>query len=239
MFNGFKEIFPHVNFLMLYKTRFYKPYIYKKSSIYDINFPTIKVKKDLNVFQLLAPKETQQSKIIGTLINPIEKHGYGLIFLQLFFDYVLNDSNFINSNEDKWIITIEREGRFDIRIRNQINSKIIVIENKSDEASDKENQLYRYWYNGIYKPQSILSNAISIYKKILYLSPADWKKPDEQTVKRPEYYDISLPEFVPNDIIKIVYFGDEIITWLSACMAKVDKYTEMYYCLKQYKDFWR
>jgi hypothetical protein len=238
-FVNFKEAFPRIDFMILSKVQYYGNFLYEKPSIDNIFFPKINIQKNINIFQLLDPKETQQSRIIGTLINPMERHGYGKIFLQLFFKYVLNDSNFIYSDEDKWIITIEKEGRFDIRIRNQINSKIIIVENKSDEAGDKENQLYRYWHNGIYKPQSILPNTITSFKKILYLSPGDWKRPDKQTVKRPENYDLSSPETIPDDIVKTVYFDNEIVEWLSACMMIVDKYSEMYYCLKQYQDFWR
>jgi hypothetical protein len=239
IFDGFKEIFPFIDFMSSKNMRRYNNFLYRKSNIYNINFPKIKLKQDLNILKLLVPKERQQSKIIGNLINPNEKHGCGNIFLQLFFEYVLNDPDFIYVDDDNWIITVEKTGRYDIRIRNQVNSKIIIIENKSEEAGDQPNQLYRYWYSGIYKPQSVLSKSILTYKKILYLSPEIGKRPDSQTVLRPKNYEITLPESVPKDIIKIIYFNNEIVEWLSACMATVDKYSEMYYCLKQYQDYWR
>ena len=71
------------------------------------------------------------------------------------------------------------------------------------------------------------------------MSPSVKKRPDDQTMLRPEDYEVALHESVPEDIIKIVYFSGEIVEWLSACMEIIDKYSEMYYCLKQYQYFWR
>jgi hypothetical protein len=151
---------------------------------------------------------------------------------------VLKDHEFKYDEREKWIITIEKK-RFDVRIRNRNNSKIIIVENKSDDAADGPNQLYRYWYDGIFKPQSILPQSIQKYGKIIYLSPGNWKKPDTQTLTRPDNFEDTLPEIIPEGIMKIVFYSDEIAIWLSACMDCIDKYTEMYYCLKQYKDYWK
>jgi hypothetical protein len=239
IFEGYREYFPHIDFIISDNVSGKRNFIYKKASKYNIVFPRIHFTQELNIIKLLDPQEKEQSKIIGNLINPMENHGYGNIFLHLFFKFVLQDSSFIITNNDKWIVTVEKEGRYDIRIRNQINSKIIILENKSEYADDQTNQLYRYWYNGIYRPQSVLSNSMPTYKKILYLSPGILKKPDNQTKLRPMNYDATLPDSVPEDIIKIIYFDNEIVKWLSACMVEIDKYSAMYYCLKQYQDFWR
>jgi hypothetical protein len=203
-----------------------------------IHFPKISVENDLNIFQQLSPKEPQHSKILGSLLNP--KFDYGDVFLKLFFEVVLNDPEFITESTDKWIITTEKE-RYDIRIRNQINSKIIIIENKSNNAEDQGNQLYRYWLNGIYLPQYRISNTPNIptYKRILYLSPDESKKPSEQTKSRPGDFDGTSPDSVPLGIIKIVYFHKEIINWLDACMKAVEEKSDIYFYLKQYKDYWR
>jgi hypothetical protein len=215
----------------------YRSFIFNKISKYCIKFPQITINEDINVFKQLATNELQHSKIIGSILNPKEKHGHGDKFLQLFFEIVLNDSDFIYDQNDKWIITVEKS-RYDVRIRNQINSKIIIIENKSNEADDGDNQLYRYWYNGIYQLQNKF-DSLKPYAKILYLSPGDWKKPDEQTSLRPENYPKNLRDSIPEDIVKIVYYPNEIVSWLLSCMNVIDKSSDMYYYLKQYVDCWR
>jgi hypothetical protein len=189
----------------------------------------------------MPPIEPQHSKIIGKLLDPKERHGYGDLFLAKFFEIVLDDPSFSPENNDRWRITIEKEGRYDIRIRNQNGSKIVIIENKSNGAEDQKNQLYRYWYEGIYSPQYKFGTDIKTYCKILYLSPNYDKKPDEQTVLR-HNNDNTLPDRVDSNIIKVVYFKDEIVKWLDACMVHaqaVDKNLDMYYYLKQYNDYWR
>jgi len=241
-FSGYKSSFSHINFSKLKKSRFINKYYLQKKLAVNLVFPKIVINQCINIINILSPDEPKHSKIIGNLINPTEKHGFGCLFLELFFKYILDDPDFITSKDDNWIITIEKEGRYDIRIRNQINTKIIILENKSNDAEDQPNQLYRYWFNGIFQPQAIISNVIPVYKKILYLSPNYSKKPDKQSLSRPKELEntlLELPEQVPENLIKIIYFHKEIDRWLSLCMENVDKYSEIYYYLKQYKDFWR
>ena len=202
-----------------------------------MKFPIIQISEDINVFKQLATIEQHHSKIIGSLINPKEKHGYGNKFLKLFFEIVVKDKDFHYDKNDLWIVSIEKN-RFDIRIRNQINSKIIIIENKSNDAVDQPGQLYRYWYNGIYKLQYKYT-SLNSYGKILYLSPGNWKKPDPQTLLRPEKYPDNLLDCIPENIVKVVYFPVEIVSWLNVCLNEVDKYSDMFYYLKQYIDNWR
>jgi hypothetical protein len=203
---------------------------------YVLDLPEVPIYEGLNIVKLLAPNETKHSRLLGELLNPKGQHGFGKLFLALFFEHVLSDTDFTDEDSDAWIVTVEKE-RFDIRIRNQNNSKIIILENKSNEAGDQPNQLYRYWYRGIYCMQNHF--PIDTYSKILYLSPGDSKSPDEQTLSRPEDLPSGLPKSVPLDKIKTVYYDREIYNWLEACGKKVEKDSEIYYCIKQYKDFWR
>ena len=239
IFEGFKKSYSHINLKQVKYINYCNGFLYRKIQKFNLSFPEIKINPYFNIFQILSLKEIHHSKIIGKFIDPLSKHGYSNIFLKLFFKIVLNDHIFEYSEIEKWIITIEKLGRFDIRIRNRNNSKIIIIENKSNEADDKPNQLYRYWYNGIYKPQSILSKSITTYGKILYLSPGYWKKPDLQTITRPTNFEKDLPNIIPNDIIKLVVFSNEIVKWLSACLSIVEKNTELQYCIMQYLEYWR
>jgi hypothetical protein len=206
----------------------------------------------LNSFRQLSPLEPQHSRIICDLINPANKDNkHADLFLELFFKIVLNDEY---NPSDFWEVTAEKE-RYDIRIKNKDNSKIIIIENKSNGAGDRPNQLYRYWYFGIHKAQENINNP---YKKILYLSPSIYKRYDEQSITRPDdpntldldEYDSSLPLTLADlgeNIVKTVYFQSTIIQWLDECMnALLEKgcmnplpeKANTYYYLLQYKDFW-
>jgi hypothetical protein len=123
----------------------YGNFLYKKQKDRMIHFPKIKIITNINIFKQCSPiVEKQHSNILGTLLNPNGSHGYGTTFLALFFETVLEDTAFF-TDSDKWNITIEKGGHYDVRIRNQNNRKIIIIENKSNWAQDQQNQLYRYW----------------------------------------------------------------------------------------------
>jgi hypothetical protein len=138
-----------------------------------------------------------------------------------------------------WTVTAEKE-RYDIRVKNQDNSKIIIIENKSNNAGDTANQLYRYWFHGIYTPQ-FNRNAVGLkcFAKIIYLSPSDYKQPEAQSFLRPNGMDKKLPEKIPEGMVETVFFNDQIIKWLDLCIGAVDSNSGVYYYLAQYKDFWR
>lgn len=195
--------------------------------------PAIKREMGLNIFRGLRLSETQHSVIIGDLLNPKGSHGQGRMFLDVF----LSLFSIPSENNDNWFVTVESE-RFDIRIHNKQKSKVIIIENKSNWAEDQPNQLYRYWYNGIYLAQSNFEKyGISCFKKIIYLSPNNYKSPDEQSLTRPPYFNNTLPEKVPFSV-DMAYFNKEIKEWLKQCLAKISANHEIYYYIQQYMKFW-
>jgi hypothetical protein len=217
-----------------------KVYHFKKFVVVN-DFPSLKpipkivYTRIVNAFEQLSPSEPQHSRIICDLINPnnyLIDHGNR--FLELFFKHVLNDSQFEYNESDEWEVTAERE-RYDIRIRSKDNGKIIIIENKSNWANDQPNQLYRYWYEGIYKEQK---NMDKKYAKMLYLSPSEFKKYDKQSITKPDKFEKSLDDQLDEKIIKTVFFSKEILNWLDECMKIVDNDDNLYYYLLQYKDFW-
>lgn len=197
------------------------------------SFPKIEYPSELNFFRKIHITEPQHSSILGDLLNPQGTHRQGDIFLKLFFDVL----GIKYSKEDLWTVTVESE-RFDIRIATRQRDKIIIIENKSNGAEDQPNQLYRYWFYGIYLPQKKFANENECYKKILYLSPSDFKTPSEQSLTRPCNFDKNLPEKVPIKI-DLIFFYNEIEDWLSKCLDSVKRNPELYYFIKQYYDFWR
>jgi hypothetical protein len=206
-------------------------------------FPAIVYQRIINAFKQLSPSEPQHSRILCDLLSPDNPMtDYGKQFLELFFKYVLDDNQFTYSGDDNWEVTAGLED-YDIRIRNKDNSKIIIIENKSNWAGDQPNQLYRYWYRGIYTVQKNLDKK---YAKILYLSPSEYKKYDRQSITGPDYIREledngtikNLPKQLDESIIKTVFFNKEILIWLDECIKAVYKKDNLYYYLLQYKDFW-
>jgi hypothetical protein len=217
----------------------YSGFIPKRNIIGNLIFPKIIFKGGLNIIRQLNPNEPQHSLILGSILNPNSKHGYGDVFLKEFFNIVINDNDFIYDTNEKWFVTIEKY-RFDIGIRNKNNTKIIIIENKSNWAEDQPNQLYRYWLNGIYKQQyRLVKLKIQHWAKIIYLSPSYEKGYSNQSVTRPPKEDKNYPSVVPENIIKTVYYREEVFSWLNKCMELVENTSDMYFYLKQYQDFWR
>jgi hypothetical protein len=128
----------------------------------------ISIKEDLNIFRQIKISEPEHSLILANLLNPNGTHGCKDVFLKLFFNILVPELN-IEEN-DKWFVTAEI-GHYDIRIRNQNNSKIIIIENKSNNANDRENLLYRYWFNGIYSTiQQKIIRTKMFFKNIIFKS---------------------------------------------------------------------
>jgi hypothetical protein len=202
-----------------------------------LDLPLINIYEGLNYIKILSPDEPKHSRIIGSLLDPRGQHGLEKKFLSAFFTKVLSDDKFIDENTDKWNVTIEKE-KYDIRIRNQNNTKIIILENKAKGAIDQPNQLYRYWFKGLFLRQN--QNIDNTYSKILYISPDFGTKHDSQTTTRPKDWDCNLPEQIPDGIVKVVYFRREIYIWLEECLNCVDVKInpELHYHIKQYKDFW-
>jgi hypothetical protein len=210
------------------------PGFIKQQDKLNIRFPVIHKPVGINIFAQTKPSETQHSKILCEILNPKGKHGLDNKLLEIFFRTVLPEIPF--NDKETWIVTSEVE-RYDVMIRNMDNSIIIIIENKSNNAGDQPNQLYRYWYNGIYKKQSKLKIE-NCYAKIIYISPSYNKNPDEQTLLSSKSYGDHVLS-VPENIVKTIFFHDEIDKWLEECINGIEFKSDNYYYLKQYKDFWR
>jgi len=204
-----------------------------------LNFKSIAQSKyngTLNYIDQLSPTEPQHSAILGNILDPRGKHGCGGLFLKEFFKCVFPDGEITFDENENWLVTIELE-RFDIQIKTENDTKIVIVENKSNWAVDQPNQLYRYWLNGIHNRQKNIPKTLNPKAKILYASPAYGKAYEEQSITRPDD-DTTSPLKVPEGIIKIIYFNKEIMEWLENCMHLVDGMPELYYYLKQYKDYW-
>ena len=173
--------------------------------------------------------ETTHSMMLGFLLNPNETHGQGNAFLKLFLEKI----GVVVYENDHWIVTAEI-GRIDILLRRKHPHSVIIIENKSNNAGDQENQLYRYWLQEMFsKIHTMPKEEIYNYTlkqnrslfQIIYLSPNEFKKPHPLSLKKPDWDWLNhetLPENLDEQDIKILYFKKEITEWLNECLAFVD-----------------
>ena len=235
-----------INFSQRYSNfKFQRKYFFNKYSEIntEIKFLSLKYSnliflKSINVFKQLKPSELNHSIILANLLNPKGNHLQGKLFLESFLKIITTPDIYVPS-DDIWEVTAEKD-RYDIRIKNIDNTKIIIIENKSNWAKDQDNQLYRYWYYGIYLLQQYYEKLNKpLFSKIIYLSPSDYKPPTQQSISRPTDWDNNLPEFIPPNLITTIFFNEHIVKWLDLCLDSLSKDTDIYFYIKQYRDFWR
>ena len=125
-----------------------------------------------------------------------------------------------------------------------------MIENKSENAIDQPNQLYRYWYYQIYTPTKSLGTKYSLGKKdkyrIVYLPSESFKKPTPNTLSKPESLkaETDLPESLSDfkqDLITEWSFRKEIVEWLELAL-KDKRFVENHRLreyLVQYINYWK
>jgi len=179
---------------------------------------------NFNIFYLfrnelgIHVQETMHSRLLKFLLDSHASHGQGNKFLHKFLKLIGIES----SETDIWHVTAE-QGRIDILLYRSEPESVIIIENKSNEADDQPNQLYRYWYNHIYRKTKRKDNDFYLENKyryqILYLTPDSNKHLSDQSISKPEYkeYD-NLPLKVPMEIQKF-YFNEHIVKWLDDCIG--------------------
>ena len=100
---------------------------------------------NFNILRMFHICETSHSKLLKLLLNPNGDHGQGNFFLSLF----LKEMGIKEPSQGDWKVTAE-EGRIDLLLKRKEPLSIVVIENKSNRATDQPNQLYRYWNEKIF-----------------------------------------------------------------------------------------
>lgn len=196
---------------------------------------------DFNMLSLFHIRETQHSFLLAHFLNPNAEHGQKHLFLNVFLDLLKIER--ISDNEN-WIVTAEK-GRIDILLKRVQPHSVVVIENKSNYADDQNHQLYRYWYQEIYKtiserhlPQDYILNPPEHYYQLLYLSPEHWKIPTTNTLTKPAEWDNDLPKEVPLKT-KQLLFSDFVCQWLEMSLELLprDNHRIREY-VKQYIEYW-
>lgn len=92
-----------------------------------------------NVFNLFKPElsEPKHSFLLANLLNPNSNHGQEKLFLSNFLELI----GIENSKDNLWNISLEKgkadEGRIDILLTRNEPDSVVIIENKSNNAKDK------------------------------------------------------------------------------------------------------
>ena len=167
--------------------------------------------------------ETKHSELLGYLLKPDEQHGQGCLFLHSF----LEELDVLEPKKGKWKVTIE-QGRVDILLTRQQPASVIIIENKSNFATDQQHQLYRYWYENVHRQHGI---SFGDYKKdevkrkfkVIYLPGGDEKEPEPHSLKCPQHLKIKDPKLPDTLPLKheTYYFRNTVASWLSNIINEV------------------
>ena len=136
-----------------------------------------------NPLALVSLKETIHSRILGALLDPRGSHGQGTLILNCLLKHI----GIPEPEIGEWSLTVEA-GRVDMMLERERPRSVILIENKSNGAVDQPNQLYRYWYQQIFRRIPWLDyrdQAKCRCFRVLYLSSDGKQQPEPQSLERP------------------------------------------------------
>ncbi len=195
---------------------------------------------DFNALSFFAINEPMHSFLIAKLLDPHAEHGQRDLFLKVFLERL----GIEKPDMGHWVVTAEK-GRIDVLLKRNEPHSVVIIENKSNYAWDQENQLYRYWHQEIYTPilqkegrWSEEDHSSPTRYKILYLTPANWKQPSDNSLQRPVRFKHPLPETVP--IRPTIWeFKKDIIDWLEDSLRILPECNHrMREYVRQYIELW-
>lgn len=165
-----------------------------------------KAKAGYNLFTIssyTAHLENFHSDVIASLLDPDGLHGEGYTFLHLFIDY-LNFCHLVSvKKEDFADTTVVREkGRVDVWIKDETSRQCIIIENKINNAPDREDQLIDY-YNHAVASQYNVNSVVYLSLDGRKLAPAN-KNLDKSCVR-------NIPAYKNTE-------SDLLNGWLTPCL---------------------
>ena len=203
-----------------------------------------------NIFDLLRDKcgfqthEKTHSQLIKFLLDSTASHGQGKNFLVEFLKLL----GICAPKDGIWNISAE-QGYIDILLYRTEPESIIVIENKSNDAPDQPNQLYRYWHHKIYRrterKDKEFYDANKDKYRIIYLSKNEDKKYEKKSISKPKdnsngyFGNTDRYNSLPNEIpmgIDTLYFTDGLfLEWLDNCIQSLDTNHRIREYIAQYK----
>lgn len=182
-------------------------------------------------------RETDHSKILGSLLDPRGSHGQNRLFLDSFLELLG-----MEAGGGRWTVAVE-SGRVDILLRRQDDpASVVIIENKAHRAQDQDGQLYRYWFYEIYSGhQNVRYDDAETAKRfrVVYLPPGGYARPAERSLMRPaEQIYASCPHArLPVEILDCRSFQSDIAGWLKK-MAELNLSLRLKTFLKLYAEIW-
>jgi hypothetical protein len=133
--------------------------------------------------RFITIKETDHSRLLGELLKPNGTHGQGPRFLNSFLTML----GVYKPLQGDWTVTIGVR-HIDILIRRKEPQSVIIIENKANNAEDQHGQLYRYWFQEIYRqyPDLDYDDPETWERfKIIYAPSLSISQPSDDSVNRP------------------------------------------------------
>jgi len=184
--NNLNVHFTEMNELLNESKSISKSYDKSKKDKSEIGFNVFNITSDLYY------RENFHSDIIKALLDPKEKHNQNTKFLYLFIDLLnkVNTSTIILEDNYKNVNVVREQSNIDILITDETTKRAIIIENKINNAVDKNRQLPRY-YNEV--KQNYFVDAI------VYLTLDSSKRPDKHDWTKDELIAIdNLLKIIPS-----------------------------------------
>lgn len=196
-----------------------------------------------NPFSEISIREIDHSRLIGDLLNPLGKHGQGSLFLDAFLRR-LKIPEFENG---EWKVAVET-GRVDIMIwRDHPVKSAILIENKSNNAIDQTNQIYRYWYEQVYLWDKSLWDSTCSQQdqdrrrrfRVIYLTSDTARRPSAHSLQCPEeLQSLDLPDPLPLEV-ETISLSNLTKLWVNEAFPLVpEQNLHLRSFLKQYHEIW-
>lgn len=179
------------------------------TAIREVNKKTSELYNPLFYFTITEPIN---SRILADLLNPKCIHGQGDLFLSEY----LKDIQVEYKVGDTWKVERESENA-DIVLTAKSPFRVVVIENKVNNANDQPNQLFRYYRLKIEDFYSQTKNHPERYK-IVYLTKSREKYFSAQSIMSADG-----KERVPEKLILRQSFKDDIKRILENCLFRLDK----------------
>ncbi|WP_313578187.1 PD-(D/E)XK nuclease family protein [Chishuiella sp.] len=198
---------------------------------------------EFNVFDFMHSvfgiTETKHSKIVAYFLNPSANHGLGTFFLNSFLNKIGIDYD--ENIKYNWEITSEDKNS-DIVIKATSPKRIcVVIENKSNEAKDQANQLYRYWYDHIYTfhDKDLDKAENKQISRLVYLSGFSEKTYTELSLQKPDNISLDYQKLdETKGFITNWSFVTELRDWLTECADILEENSWFKFFLLNYIQFW-
>jgi hypothetical protein len=214
------------------------PEITKIAEEFDKN-KKAEIKLGFNLFRLISDtyyKENLHSAILAAFLNKDEQHNLGDFFLKKFLVLLRSKDAKLKIKEHSDVQLKFQEysdahvfcekGRIDIQIRDNTSGKVIIIENKMNNAVDQPNQLINYFKQ---IEQISFNKEGAKYKvdRIVYL-----------TLNQPKYPNMSKWELKDENerkkikdllILMVAYNTDQkptLFDWIHNCKKRIEKEIE-------------